>query len=88
MSKRILSIKNKKMIELVFFLAGLYFSVFWYLLALLWRIVHIQLFRRWSWYRQKFLISEARRMASEETFDVRVNMCLKKLEENPEGIAY
>jgi hypothetical protein len=76
------------MIELVFFVAGLYFSVAWYLLALLWRIVHIQLFRRWPWYRQKFLVTEARRLASEESFDVRVGMYVKKLEENPEGIAY
>jgi hypothetical protein len=77
-----------KMIELVFFLLGLYVNVFWYLLSLLYRLIHIQLFRRWSWYRQKFLLSEARRLANEESFDVRVGIYKKKLEENPNEINY
>lgn len=76
------------MIELVFFLLGLYVSVFWSILALLWRFAHIQLFRRWPWYRQKFITSEARRLASEESFDVRVGIYRKKLEENPNEINY
>ena len=52
------------------------------------RLIHIQLFRRWSWYRQKFLLSEARRLANEESFDVRVGIYKKKLEENPNEINY